>query len=147
MLLWVIIAVVLMTVFNNFGNRPSTAKRLAYSEFITQVTDGNVDRVVIEGRTVQGVLHSGEKFTTFTPDDNGMIGDLLHNNVQIDARAPEGQSMLMQIFISWFPMLLLIGVWIFFMRQMQGGGGGRGALSFGKSRARLLGEDQVKVTF
>jgi cell division protease FtsH len=147
MLLWVIIAVVLMTVFNNFGNRPTTAKRLAYSEFVTQVNDGQVSRVVIEGRTVQGVLHNGEKFTTFTPDDDGLIGDLLRNGVEIDARAPEGQSLLMQIFISWFPMLLLIGVWIFFMRQMQGGAGGRGAMSFGKSRARMLSEDQVKVGF
>ncbi len=147
MLLWVIIAVVLMTVFNNFGNRPTSAQRLAYSEFVTQVNDGQVSRVVIEGRTVQGVLHNGEKFTTFTPDDDGLIGDLLRNGVEIDARAPEGQSMLMQIFISWFPMLLLIGVWIFFMRQMQGGAGGRGAMSFGKSRARMLSEDQVKVTF
>jgi cell division protease FtsH len=147
MLLWVIIAVVLMTVFNNFGNRPATAARLAYSEFISQVNDGQVSRVVIEGRTVQGTLHNGEKFTTFTPDDDGLIGDLLRNGVEIDARAPEGQSLLMQIFISWFPMLLLIGVWIFFMRQMQGGAGGRGAMSFGKSRARMLSEDQVKVTF
>jgi len=147
MLLWVIIAVVLMTVFNNFGNRPSSAKRLAYSEFVTQVNDGQVARVVIEGRTVQGVTHNGDKFTTFTPDDDGLIGDLLRNSVEIDARPPEGQSMLMQIFISWFPMLLLIGVWIFFMRQMQGGAGGRGAMSFGKSRARMLSEDQVKVTF
>jgi len=147
MLLWVIIAVVLMTVFNNFGNRPTTASRLAYSEFISQVNDGQVSRVVIEGRTVQGTLHNGEKFTTFTPDDDGLIGDLLRNGVEIDARAPEGQSLLMQIFISWFPMLLLIGVWIFFMRQMQGGAGGRGAMSFGKSRARMLSEDQVKVTF
>jgi len=147
MLLWVIIAVVLMTVFNNFGNRPTSAKRLAYSEFVSQVNDGQVSRVVIEGRTVQGVLHNGEKFTTFTPDDDGLIGDLLRNGVEIDARAPEQQSLLMQIFISWFPMLLLIGVWIFFMRQMQGGAGGRGAMSFGKSRARMLSEDQVKVTF
>ncbi len=147
MLLWVIIAVVLMTVFNNFGSRPATAARLAYSEFISQVNDGQVSRVVIEGRTVQGTLHNGEKFTTFTPDDDGLIGDLLRNGVEIDARAPEGQSLLMQIFISWFPMLLLIGVWIFFMRQMQGGAGGRGAMSFGKSRARMLSEDQVKVTF
>ncbi|RLA37216.1 MAG: ATP-dependent zinc metalloprotease FtsH [Gammaproteobacteria bacterium] len=147
MLLWVIIAVVLMTVFNNFGNRPASAKRLAYSEFVSQVNDGQVSRVVIEGRTVQGVLHNGEKFTTFTPDDDGLIGDLLRNGVEIDARAPEQQSLLMQIFISWFPMLLLIGVWIFFMRQMQGGAGGRGAMSFGKSRARMLSEDQVKVTF
>jgi cell division protease FtsH len=149
LILWVVIALVLMSVFNNFGPRRSGAQQVAYSEFINDVKQGNVQKVVIEGRNIQGVLHSGERFSTYTPesDNTALIGDLLENGVVIDARAPEQQSVLMQIFISWFPMLLLIGVWIFFMRQMQGGGSGRGALSFGKSRARLLGEDQVKVTF
>lgn len=149
LILWVVIALVLMSVFNNFGPRRSGAQQVAYSEFINNVKQGNVQKVVIEGRNIQGVLHSGERFSTYTPesDNTALIGDLLENGVMIDARAPEQQSVLMQIFISWFPMLLLIGVWIFFMRQMQGGGSGRGALSFGKSKARLLGEDQVKVTF
>ena len=120
-----------------------------YSRFISQVKQGQVQRVVIEGKNIQGQLRAGESFSTYTPetDNRALIGDLLDNGVVIDARPPEQQGLFMQIFISWFPMLLLIGVWIFFMRQMQGGGGGRGALSFGKSRARLLGEDQVKVTF
>ena len=149
LILWVVIALVLMSVFNNFGPRRSGAEQLEYSRFISDVKAGRVQKVVIEGKTIQGVLQTGERFTTYTPetDNKALVGDLLENGVVIDARPPEQQSLLMQIFISWFPMLLLIGVWIFFMRQMQGGAGGRGALSFGKSRARLLGEDQVKVTF
>ena len=149
LILWVVIALVLMSVFNNFGPRRSSTEPVEYSRFIADVKAGRVQKVVIEGRTIQGVLQTGERFTTYTPetDNKALVGDLLENGVVIDARPPEQQSLLMQIFISWFPMLLLIGVWIFFMRQMQGGAGGRGALSFGKSRARLLGEDQVKVTF
>jgi cell division protease FtsH len=146
-LLWVIIAVVLMSVFNNFGPPTPRAQSIAYSDFIADVKAGRVQNVVIDGRVVKGQLASGEGFSTYTPNDPEMINDLLSNGVQVKAQAPEQESLLMQIFISWFPMLLLIGVWIFFMRQMQGGGGGRGAMSFGKSRARMLGEDQVKVTF
>ena len=149
LILWVVIALVLMSVFNNFGPRRSGTQQIDYSQFIADVKAGRVQKVVIEGRNIQGVLQTGERFGTYTPetDNRALVGDLLENGVVIDARPPEQQSLLMQIFISWFPMLLLIGVWIFFMRQMQGGAGGRGALSFGKSRARLLGEDQVKVTF
>jgi len=146
-LLWVIIAVVLMSVFNNFGPPTPRAQSVPYSDFIANVKSGHVQSVVIDGRTVKGQLASGEKFSSYTPNDPEMINDLLSNGVQVKAQAPEQESLLMQIFISWFPMLLLIGVWIFFMRQMQGGGGGRGAMSFGKSRARMLGEDQVKITF
>ena len=149
LILWVVIALVLMSVFNNFGPRRAGAQPIDYSQFIADVKQGRVQKVIIEGRNIQGVLQNGERFGTYTPetDNRALVGDLLENGVVIDARPPEQQSLLMQIFISWFPMLLLIGVWIFFMRQMQGGAGGRGALSFGKSRARLLGEDQVKVTF
>ena len=149
LILWVVIALVLMSVFNNFGPRRTGTEQIDYSRFIADVKQGRVQKVVIEGRNIQGVLQTGEQFITYTPetDNKALVGDLLENGVVIDARPPEQQSLLMQIFISWFPMLLLIGVWIFFMRQMQGGAGGRGALSFGKSRARLLGEDQVKVTF
>ena len=149
LILWVVIALVLMSVFNNFGPRRTGTEQIEYSRFIADVKQGRVQKVIIEGRNIQGVLHTGERFGTYTPetDNKALVGDLLENGVVIDAQPPEQQSLLMQIFISWFPMLLLIGVWIFFMRQMQGGAGGRGALSFGKSRARLLGEDQVKVTF
>jgi len=146
LLLWVVIALVLMMVFNNFGNRHPASLEIEYSTFISEVQQKQVKKVVIEGRNIRGIRQNGEHFTTYNPGDNGLMKDLLDNNVQIDAQPPEQQSLLTQIFISWFPMLLLFGVLIFFMRQMQGGGG-RGALSFGKSRARLIEEDQVKVTF
>jgi cell division protease FtsH len=146
-ILWVVIAVVLISVFNSFGPPQTGAQPLSYSEFIDNVRHGGVRDVVIAGRTIHGVTQNGDKFTTYSPEDPALVGDLLENKVVIQARPQEQQSVLMQIFISWFPMLLLIGVWIFFMRQMQGGGGGRGAMSFGKSRARMLTEDQVKITF
>ena len=147
LILWVVIAVVLMSVFNNFGPQQASTQPYPYSQFIQDVRGRLVDKVIIEGRTIQAMTKSGEKFVTYAPDDKGMMGDLLENDVVVYARPAEQQGLLMQIFISWFPMLLLIGVWVFFMRQMQGGMGGRGAMSFGKSRARMLGEDQVKVTF
>jgi len=149
LILWVVIALVLMSVFNNFGQRRTPTHEVDYSQFIADVKNGRVQKVVIEDRHIQGLMQNNDHFSTYTPetDNRSMIGELLDAGVIIEAQPPEQQSVLMQIFISWFPMLLLIGVWIFFMRQMQGGGGGRGALSFGKSRARLLGEDQVKVTF
>jgi cell division protease FtsH len=146
-ILWVIIAAVLMSVFNNFGSRTSTDASLSYSQFIAAVKAGQVQEVKIDGPAIKGTMQTGERFSTYSPGDPHLIDDLLANGVEIKARPPESQSLLMQIFISWFPMLLLIAVWIFFMRQMQGGAGGRGAMSFGKSKARLLEEDQIKVTF
>lgn len=146
-ILWVIIAVVLMSVFNNFGSRNNVDSSMSYSEFIEAVRTGQVQKVLIDGPAVKGRMQNGTIFNTYSPDDPHLVDDLLQNGVEIKAKAPESQSLLMQIFISWFPMLLLIAVWIFFMRQMQGGAGGRGAMSFGKSKARLLEEDQVKVTF
>ncbi|MDQ7075952.1 MAG: ATP-dependent zinc metalloprotease FtsH [Gammaproteobacteria bacterium] len=148
-LLWVVIAVILMTVFNNLGTQRSPSQALTYTQFLTEVKSGQVSMVVIDGREIEGRLTSSETFTTYSPetDNRSMIGDLIEANVDIRGVPPERPSMLTQIFISWFPFLLLIGVWIFFMRQMQGGGGGRGAMSFGKSKARLLGEDQIKITF
>ncbi|MFQ5487978.1 MAG: ATP-dependent zinc metalloprotease FtsH [Gammaproteobacteria bacterium] len=145
--LWVVIAIVLISVFNNFSPPQVASRQLSYSDFIASVKNGDVKDVVIDGRAIHGSTQGGEKFSTYSPGDPGLVGDLLDNDVVIRARPQEQQSFLMQIFISWFPMLLLIAVWIFFMRQMQGGGGGRGAMSFGRSRARMLGEDQVKVTF
>lgn len=147
LVLWIVIAVVLVSVFNNFGPRPTAAKPMDYSEFVAAVKQGSVSKVEISGRSIRGLTANGDRFSTYSPDDPGLIADLLNSGVIIDAKPPEQPGMLTQIFISWFPMLLLIAVWIFFMRQMQGGGGGRGAMSFGKSKARLLGEDQVKVTF
>ena len=147
LILWVVIAVVLMSVFNSFGPPQVASRQLPYSDFIQEVRDGRVTEVTIQGRTIRGERLGGEKFVTYSPGDPGLVGELLDHGVVIKARPQEQQSLLMQVFISWFPMLLLIAVWIFFMRQMQGGGGGRGAMSFGRSRARLHSEDQVKVTF
>ncbi|MDX1606759.1 MAG: ATP-dependent metallopeptidase FtsH/Yme1/Tma family protein, partial [Candidatus Competibacterales bacterium] len=148
-LLWVVIAVVLMSVFNSFGPRATPASEMKYSQFLSEVKQGHVAEVSIDGREITGRTNAGERFTTYSPEteNSAMIGELLNNGVQIDGEPPERQSLLMQIFISWFPMLLLIAIWIFFLRQMQGAGGGRGAMSFGKSRARMMSEDQVKVTF
>ncbi len=147
LILWVVIAVVLMSVFNNFGPPQVASQPYPYSQFLSDVKGGRVEKVLIEGRTIQAFTQTGEKFVTYSPGDPGLVGDLIDAGVVIHARPQEQQGLLMQIFISWFPMLLLIAVWIFFMRQMQGGVGGRGAMSFGKSRARMLGEDQVKITF
>ena len=149
LMLWAVIAVVLMTVFNNFAPRPESPAKLSYSEFIKQVHSSNVKSVLIspDNHHIQGKYHSGETFETNSPDDPGLIKDLFDNNVDVGAGEAKSRSLLLDILISWFPMLLLIGVWIFFMRQMQGGGAGRGAMSFGKSKARLLDEDQIKVTF
>jgi len=148
-LLWVIVAVILMMVFNNL-NTASNSTSLAYSDFLQSVRAGEVKEVVIKGgNVISGRLTNGARFTTYSPetDNKAMIGELMDHGVKIVAQ-PNEPSIWTQIFISWFPFLLIIGLWIFFMRQMQGGGGGsRGAFSFGKSRARLLGEDQVKITF
>ena len=147
--LWVVIAVVLLTVFNSFGTGPQGAQDMAYSTFLQRVDDGSVSDVIFEGDKITGTLRSGERFVTFNPEseNTALIGDLKDAGVAFRASPPQRQSFLMQLFISSFPILLLIAVWVYFMRQMQGGAGGRGAMSFGKSRARLLGEDQVAVTF
>jgi len=148
LMLWVVIAIVLMTVFNNFGPKTSGSQTINYSDFINEVQQGRVQRVEIEEHTVKGTRIDGSRFTTMTPpEDPKMVDDLLSNKVEVKVNEPNQHGLLMTIFINWFPMLLLIGVWIFFMRQMQGGAGGRGAMSFGKSKARMLGEDQVKTTF
>ena len=147
LILWVVIAIVLMSVFNNFTSTQSGPQAMAYSDFIDQVRQGQIKEVTITGRAIEGENESGQRFSTYSPGDDGLVGDLLNNNVVIKASPPEKPSILMQILINWFPLFILIGLWIFFMRQMQGGAGGRGAMSFGKSRARMLSEDQVKVTF
>jgi cell division protease FtsH len=143
---WIIIALVLMMVFNNFGTKTTDTKQIEYSTFYQAVKQGQIQKVTIEGRTIRAQKKTGEIITTYSPGDPEIINDLLKAQITVESRPPEQQSLLMQIFISWFPMLLLFGILVFFMRQMQGGGG-KGALSFGKSRARLIEEDQVKVTF
>jgi len=145
--LWLIIAIVLVSVFSNFGPRSVPTQKLTYTEFLKQVDQGTIRSVTIENQIIKGVTQNENKFTTYIPlPDQFLLSDLIKKGVEVKGEPPQRQSLLVSILVSWFPMLLLIGVWIFFMRQMQGGGG-RGAMSFGRSRARLLGEDQVKTTF
>ncbi|RTE87476.1 MULTISPECIES: ATP-dependent zinc metalloprotease FtsH [Gammaproteobacteria] len=149
LILWLVIAVVLMSVFQGFNPGGTDANSYAYSEFVRSVNRGDVRDVTINepNRLITGSMRSGEQFRTVMPSqDPELLNELLtQSNVQVNFVEPEKRSLLGTIFISWFPMLLLIAVWIFFMRQMQGGGG-RGAMSFGKSKARLMSEDQVKTT-
>ncbi|BAV34362.1 ATP-dependent metalloprotease FtsH [Sulfuricaulis limicola] len=147
LLLWLVIAIVLMSVFNNFGNRQPAARPMEYSTFIQKVRGDEVDRVTIQGREITGKMKSGENFTTYNPGDQQVFNDLIDHKVLFEGKPQEEQSLLLTIFINWFPLLLLVGVWVFFMRQMQGGMGGRGAMSFGKSKARMLSEEQNKITF
>ncbi len=147
-ILWVIIAIILMAVFQNLSTRATAPAAIPYSQFMEYVKTDQVREVVFQEREITGVLKSNQRFATYSPetDNSALIGDLLRHGVEIRAKPPE-PAFWGPLFFNLFPFLLIIGLWIFFMRQMQGGGGGRGALSFGKSRARLLGEDQVKVTF
>lgn len=149
LILWVVIAVVLMSVFQGYSPSSSSSQKMDYSVFLDSVRNGNINSVEIKSdqRTIEGIKRSGEKFTTIMPMyDQDLINDLDRKGISMKGQEAEESSFLTQIFISWFPMLLLIGVWIFFMRQMQGGGG-KGAMSFGKSKAKLMSEDQIKTTF
>ncbi|HIF50938.1 MAG TPA: ATP-dependent zinc metalloprotease FtsH [Thiotrichaceae bacterium] len=148
LVLWVVIALVLMMVFNNFDNSAKSGE-ITYSKFISDVKTGRIASVGIEGASISGRLTDGSRFKTYSPETSNdfLIGTLLDNNIEIEGLEPKGNSFWAHALISWFPILLLLGVWIYFMRQMQGGGGGRGAMTFGKSRARLLDEDKIKVTF
>ena len=146
MAVWLVIGIVLMTVFNQFNTRQAAQTTMEYSAFLEEVRQGGIAKVVIQGRTLDATTVEGKKITTYAPPDLWMVSDLLKHNVKVVAKPDEEQSFLMNIFVSWFPMLLLIGVWVFFMRQMQGGGRG-GAFSFGKSKARMLDENSNQVTF
>ena len=146
MAIWLVIGIVLMTVFNQFNTRQVALGSLEYSQFLEEVKQGRVTKVVIQGRTLEATTTDGKRITTYAPPDLWMVSDLLKNNVKVVAKPEEEQSFLTSIFVSWFPMLLLIGVWVFFMRQMQGGGKG-GAFSFGKSRARMMDESSNTITF
>ena len=148
LILWLIIAAVLVTVMNNFSS-PSDSGKLNYSEFIQQVQGGKVKQVTVDGYIISGQNQDGTTFETVRPaiEDRGLIKDLIDNNVEIVGKQPERQSIWTQLLVASFPILVIIAVFMFFMRQMQGGGGGRGGpMSFGKSKARLLSEDQVKTT-
>ena len=148
LILWLIIAAVLVTVMNNFSS-PNEPQTLNYSDFIQQVKDGKVERVTVDGAVIVGKRTDGDNFKTVRPAiaDNGLIGDLVNNNVVVEGKQPEQQSIWTQLLVASFPILVIIAVFMFFMRQMQGGAGGKGGpMSFGKSKARLLSEDQVKTT-
>ena len=143
---WMVIALVLFTVFKQFDSRPGRGSDMPYSQFMAEARDGRVESVMVDGRTLRARTRDGRSFTVYSPSDIWMVGDLMKYGVQVNAKPEEEQSLLLNIFVSWFPMLLLIGVWVFFMRQMQGGGRG-GAFSFGKSRARMLDESNNAITF
>jgi cell division protease FtsH len=148
---WGIILLVLMSIFNHYGNVGSAPDELTYSEFLDNVNNGTVSEVTIsssaEGNTIQGLDVNGKEFRTFGMPDPKLVDDLVEHNVQITAEPPKQRSVVLDLLINIIPVLLLVGLWVYFMRQMQGGAGGRGAMSFGKSKAKLQGEDQIKVTF
>ncbi len=150
--IWLIVGLVLMTVFNQFTKRQDSAQQIAYSQFMVEVESNKISTVSIEGYPLRGQWIRGKRtdnttFATFAPFDYRLVDTLLKHDVKFEAKPEEEPSMLMNLFVNWFPMLLLIGVWIFFMRQMQGGGGKGGAFSFGKSKARMLDESTNSVTF
>jgi len=147
-LLWVVIALILMTVFNNLGSQRQASNTIMYSDFLESVERGSVTKGHFDKKEITGV-RDGKAFTTISPESNNsaLIGELSKAGVEFDSAPPENPNVLFSVLLTWFPMILIIGLWFFLMRQMQGGGSGRGAMSFGKSKARLLSEDQVKVTF
>ena len=146
LLIWLVVGLVVLTVVKQFDARPGSQDTVPYSEFMEQAKEGHVESVSIEGRTIKWTGTDKKANITYSPGDLWMVGDLVKYGVKVQAKPEEEQSFLAQVFISWFPMLLLIGVWVFFMRQMQGGGRG-GAFSFGKSKARMLDESNNTVTF
>ena len=149
-MVWIVIAIVMMTVFQSFSPNSIRQQTLDYSTFLELVKSGNVSEVIFEDNLINARKINGEKFITYNPetDNTALIGELSKSGVRISASPPKGQSLFISLLINSFPVILLIAVWIYFMRQMQGGmGGGKGAMTFGKSRARLLGENQVDVTF
>jgi cell division protease FtsH len=144
--IWLVIGLVVLTVVKQFDTRQTGRDSVPYSEFMDAAKSGKVTSATVEGRTIKWANNDNKRFTTYSPGDIWMVGDLVKYGVKVEAKPEEEQSFLAQVFISWFPMLLLIGVWIFFMRQMQGGGRG-GAFSFGKSKARLIDEANNTITF
>ncbi|UZD66533.1 MULTISPECIES: ATP-dependent zinc metalloprotease FtsH [Marinobacter] len=148
LVLWLIIAAVLLMVFQNFSPT-TTAQQVNYTEFVQMVEQGQVRQVTIDGLHIQGQRSDGSRFDTVRPPipDNRLMDDLFSNNVEIIGKEPERQSLWTQLLVAAFPILIIIALFVFFMRQMQGGGGGKGPMSFGKSKARLMSEDQIKTTF
>jgi cell division protease FtsH len=143
--MWLVIGLTMILLFNLFNKPQLQHVDISYSDFVNSVQSGAITKVTIEGDQITGTLRGGNDFKTVTPDDSELIPMLRKNGVDISVKEKEDTPWYVTILVSWFPMLLLIGVWIFFMRQMQGGG--RGALSFGKTRARLMEKGETKVTF
>ncbi len=143
---WLVIGLVLFTVFKQFDSRQARGGDMPYSQFMTEAREGRVDGVIIDGRTLRVRSREGKAYVVHAPSDPWLVGDLMKYGVQVQAKPEEQESLLMNMFVSWFPMVLLVGVWVFFMRQMQGGGRG-GAFQFGKSRARMLDESNNTITF
>lgn len=148
LILWLVIAVVLMSVFQSFGPGESNGRAVDYTTFVQEVGQGQIQEATFKGEEITFTRRGGgSRYVTYMPVyDQKLLDDMINQNVKVQGTPPEEQSLLGTIFISWFPMILLIGVWIFFMRQMQGGGG-KGAMSFGKSKARMMSEEQIKTTF
>ena len=144
-LIWVFIGVVLVAMANTFSTPAGSSSALNYTTFIAKVRSGEIERVIISGNQIAGEEINGASFTTVAPEDVHLVTELLENDVTIDVQNEQGPGLLMQVLISWFPLILIVGVWIYLMRQMQGGG--RGAMSFGKSKARMLNEETNKITF
>ncbi|WP_027179270.1 ATP-dependent zinc metalloprotease FtsH [Maridesulfovibrio bastinii] len=149
LLVWVTIAMVMFVLFNLFNQPAATQLKIPYSDFLLKVDTGDIIQVKIQGQKISGIMVGDKRFVTYSPDDPNLVQKLIKNKIEVVAEPEEEAPWYMTLFISWFPMLLLVGVWIFFMRQMQGGGGGGkgGAMSFGRSRARMLNEETAKVTF
>ncbi|WP_218152562.1 ATP-dependent zinc metalloprotease FtsH [Succinivibrio dextrinosolvens] len=147
LILWLVIAVILMTLFESFSTPDNSGQLQDYTTFVREVQSDQIAQATFDGKVINGIKTNGQKFVTVMPiSDPAIIDTLLSHNVRTSGTKPEEQSTLFAIFISWFPMILLIAVWIFFMRQMQGGSKGN-PLSFGKSKAKLLSENQIKTTF
>ena len=144
--IWIVIGLLMVALFNLFQNTNETRgiKDISYSAMLSEVTGGNVSDVIISGNLIEGRFNDGTEFQSYAPEDPSLIDKLNSQGVTISAE-PISESALFSIFISWFPMLLLIGVWVFFLRQMQSGG--KGAMGFGKSKAKLLNEQKGKITF
>ena len=145
-IVWLLIGFIFMAIFNQFADVSNRSSTVDYSSFLQDVKNGSVQKVVIDGRVLTVLNAEGNKYVVYAPSDPWLVSDLLSSGVSVQAQPEKEPSLLMNIFVSWFPMLLLIGVWIFFMKQMQGGGRG-GAFSFGKSKAKMLNENQNAVTF
>ena len=145
-IVWLLIGFIFMAIFNQFADIQNKSVTVDYSSFLQDVKNGSVQKVVIDGRVLTVLNSEGNKYVVYAPSDPWLVSDLLSSGVSVQAQPEKEPSLLMNIFVSWFPMLLLIGVWIFFMKQMQGGGRG-GAFSFGKSKAKMLNENQNAVTF